>query len=171
MRDDAYDVIVCGFGGAGACAAIEASDGGARVLLLERFDGGGATRKSGGVIYAGGGTDPQRAAGVEDSKEQMLAYLRAETSGAVSDEALRQFCEESPEQLRWLERLGLEFEPRVFEAKTTQPPDGYGLYYSVNERQNLLDAAPAPRGHVPTGRGMTGACSSRRSSAPSARAA
>ncbi len=51
--DETFDVVVCGFGGAGACAAIEAADEGARVLVLERFEGGGATRKSGGVIYAG----------------------------------------------------------------------------------------------------------------------
>jgi 3-oxo-5alpha-steroid 4-dehydrogenase len=39
----AYDVVVVGFGGAGASAAIEAHDGGAKVLVVDRFDGGGAT--------------------------------------------------------------------------------------------------------------------------------
>ena len=155
-NDDVYDVIVCGFGGAGACAAIEAHDAGARVLVLERFDGGGATRRSGGVIYAGGGTDVQRRAGVSDTTEAMHAYLADETSGAVSPEALRRFCEESPAQIRWLEALGLSFEPRAYEPKTTQPPDGYGLYYSGNERQRAELAPPAARGHVPRGRGMTG---------------
>ncbi len=54
--DDETDVIVVGFGGAGVCAAIEAADRGSRVLVIERFTGGGATRLSGGIIYAGGGT-------------------------------------------------------------------------------------------------------------------
>jgi 3-oxo-5alpha-steroid 4-dehydrogenase len=155
---DRVDVIVCGFGGAGACAAIEAHDRGARVLVLERFDGGGATTRSGGVIYAGAGTSTQTSAGVLDSQAQMLAYLRDETQGAVSDDALREFCKESPEHIRWLEHLGVEFDPRVYEPKTTQPPIGYGLYYSGNERQHAAStgAAPAARGHVPKGRGMTG---------------
>ncbi len=33
--DTEADVIVAGFGGAGACSAIEAHDGGAKVLILE----------------------------------------------------------------------------------------------------------------------------------------
>ena len=36
---------------------------GCSVLILDRFGGGGATALSGGVIYAGGGTPQQRAAG------------------------------------------------------------------------------------------------------------
>ncbi|MDR1429037.1 MAG: FAD-binding protein, partial [Spirochaetaceae bacterium] len=45
--DAEYDVVVVGFGGAGASAAITAADAGARVLLLEKApDGeeGGNTR-------------------------------------------------------------------------------------------------------------------------------
>ena len=53
---DSYDVIVVGFGAAGAAAAIEAADRGARVLVLDRSYGGGASALSGGVVYAGGGT-------------------------------------------------------------------------------------------------------------------
>ena len=50
------DVVVVGFGAAGACAALEAAARGCDVVLLDRFSGGGATALSGGVIYAGGGT-------------------------------------------------------------------------------------------------------------------
>ena len=50
------DVAVVGFGAAGACAAIEAADAGARVMLFERNSGsGGASGLSGGEIYIGGG--------------------------------------------------------------------------------------------------------------------
>lgn len=49
--DETYDVVVCGFGGAGACAAIEACDAGAKVLLLEKTkEGGGNTSVSAGGI-------------------------------------------------------------------------------------------------------------------------
>jgi len=51
-----FDVIIVGYGDAGAAAAIEAADRGARVLVLDRAYGGGASALSGGVVYAGGGT-------------------------------------------------------------------------------------------------------------------
>ena len=35
--DDEADVVVVGFGGAGACAALEAKANGAQVLVLDRF--------------------------------------------------------------------------------------------------------------------------------------
>jgi 3-oxo-5alpha-steroid 4-dehydrogenase len=37
------DVAVIGFGAAGACAAIEAADAGARVMLFERNSGSGGS--------------------------------------------------------------------------------------------------------------------------------
>jgi 3-oxo-5alpha-steroid 4-dehydrogenase len=155
-REEIFDVVVIGFGGAGACAAIEAADRGARVLVIERFEGGGATRQSGGAIYAGGGSPAQRAAGFDDDADEMLRYLREETGGAVSEEVLADFCGESLESLRWLESLGLAFSTDFYPHKTTQPPDGCGLYFSGNEKQRCDAARPAPRGHVPAGTGMTG---------------
>lgn len=91
-----YDVIVVGFGAAGAAAAIEAADRGARVLVLDRGYGGGATAYSGGIIYAGAGTAEQRAGGYTDSVEGMRAYLSQEVGDAVSPETLTRFCEQSP---------------------------------------------------------------------------
>ena len=43
IPDDSFDVVVVGFGGAGAAAAIEAADNGAHVLALDLSIGGGAT--------------------------------------------------------------------------------------------------------------------------------
>src|SRR3546814_1633641 len=41
------DVLVIGFGAAGTSAAIAAHESGAKTLIVERFDGGGATARSG----------------------------------------------------------------------------------------------------------------------------
>ncbi len=78
------DVVVVGFGAAGACAALEAAAAGAEVIVLDRFGGGGATALSGGVVYAGGGTIQQLQAGVQDTPEAMFGYLSHEVGDAVS---------------------------------------------------------------------------------------
>jgi 3-oxo-5alpha-steroid 4-dehydrogenase len=156
--DAVADVVVVGFGAAGACAAIEAADAGADVLVLDRFTGGGASAISGGVVYAGGGTRHQRAAGVEDTPEQMLAYLRLETAGAVSDETLRDFCDGSVDMLEWLEGHGVPFEGSAAPYKTSYPTNDYYLYYSGNELSgpSRAVASPAQRGHRARGRGTSG---------------
>jgi succinate dehydrogenase/fumarate reductase flavoprotein subunit len=93
------DVVVVGFGAAGACAALEAAAAGCDVVVLDRFAGGGATALSGGVIYAGSGTSHQLAAGVRDSPEAMFSYLSLEVGDAVSPATLREFCQASPDML------------------------------------------------------------------------
>jgi len=108
--DDEADVVVVGFGGAGACAAIEANANGARVMVLDRFHGGGATAISGGVFYGGGGTHIQTEAGVTDDSDEMFRYLSLEVKGVVSEETLRDFCDKSVDNLTWLEEQGVPFE-------------------------------------------------------------
>ncbi len=46
--DDDCDVLVVGFGAAGACAAIEAAHAGAAVIVTDRFGGGAASAKHAG---------------------------------------------------------------------------------------------------------------------------
>ncbi len=156
--DEESDVLVVGLGAAGACAALEAARAGASVRILERFNGGGATAISGGVVYAGGGTHIQREAGVEDSPENMFRYLREEVQGVVSDETLRRFCRESPGHLQWLADQGVPFRAKLCPHKTSYPTDDYFLYYSGSEFAHPFceEARPAPRGHRTVGRGNSG---------------
>ncbi len=153
-----YDVIVVGFGAAGAAAAIEAADRGARVLVLDRGYGGGATAYSGGIVYAGAGTAEQQAGGYADSVENMLAYLSQEVAGAVSPETLRRFCEQSPALIDWLKAQGVEFRGGAVPSyKTSYPTDRHYLYYSGNEKAfpYVTQADPAPRGHRVLAPGMS----------------
>ena len=107
--DDVADLVVVGLGAAGITAAIEARERGADVVVLDRFEGGGATSISGGVFYAGGGTHIQEEAGVEDTVDNMYRYLSMEVQDAVSDETLRDFCETSPANVKWLTDRGVPF--------------------------------------------------------------
>jgi len=148
-RDGEYDVVVVGFGVAGASAALEAAEQGLRVLLIERFQGGGSSQQSGGIVYAGGGTPVQTECGVEDSPEAMADYLRLEVGGVLSDETVARFCRESVDTLEFLTRHGVYFSGPRAPKKTSYPTDEYYLYYSDNGTVPAFRGAhpPAERGH------------------------
>lgn len=153
------DVLVVGWGAAGACAAIEAHDKGADVIVVDRFQGGGASAKSGGVVYAGGGTDQQQRAGFADSPKAMFDYLKHETQGVVSDTTLKRFCDASVSNLKWLEAMGTPYSHTMPPGgKTSYPQDGYYLYYSGNELVPAYrgELPPPPRGHRTVGKGHGG---------------
>lgn len=159
---DTADVVVVGWGGAGACAAIEARTQGASVLVIDRFSGGGATALSGGVVYAGGGTRYQKQAGFQDTPQAMQEYLQHEVQGIVSDTTLARFTSESVHNIEWLERQGVRFDATMPAYKTSYPPDGAYLYYSGNEVVPAYTSAhpehaPAPRGHRVVAKGQSGA--------------
>ena len=156
------DVLVIGWGAAGASAAIEARASGAEVIVIDRFGGGGASALSGGVVYAGGGTPYQQQAGYIDSPQAMADYLKHEVNGVVSDETIRLFCEQSVANLQWLEAQGARFDATMPQYKTSYPPDGYYLYYSGNElvpaySNPASTAKPVPRGHRVVAKGQSGA--------------
>jgi len=156
--DAVTDLAVVGFGMAGASAALEAAEQGAKVLLIDRLAGGGASALSGGIVYAGGGTKWQKEAGDDDSPDNMFAYLKEEIQGAVSDTTLRRFCEDSVSNIEWLERHGVNFNATTYDEKTSYPPDGFYLYYSGNELSSPFKekATPVRRGHRTYGEGLTG---------------
>lgn len=145
--DDHADVVIVGFGGAGVCAALQAKEAGVDVLAIDRFEGGGATALSGGIVYAGG-TRYQKQAGYDDSADAMFRYLKMEGT-LLSDATLREYCDASPASLDWLSGYGLSFDGTLDPGKTTYPLPGTSLYFSGNERvEPYASAVPAaPRGH------------------------
>lgn len=155
--DDSADVVVVGYGGAGACTAIEAKDNGADVLIIDRFGGGGATTYSGGVVYAGN-TKYLKEAGYKDSAENMYNYVIEEVGDAMTPETVRRFCNDSASNLEWLEAQGLRFGCNAYEGKTSYPPKGADLYFSGQENVTRFveKATPVPRGHRVQGEGWTG---------------
>ncbi|KAF4987113.1 hypothetical protein FDECE_15596 [Fusarium decemcellulare] len=153
------DLVVVGSGIAGLSASIAAAEKGASVLLLERFHGGGTTALSGGVVYAGGGTRQQKDAGYDETPENMLTYLQQEVSNAVDQKTLKRFCDQSVENLEWLEKHGARFEASLCPYKTSYPTDRHFLYYSGSEKAYPFNqhAKPAPRGHRMVHPGFSGA--------------
>ena len=147
--DDTADVVVVGFGAAGSCAAIEARDEGADVLVLERASGiSGTTCAATGHFYLGGGTRPQLANGIEDSVEDMFNYLMANTPEPEEDK-IRLYCQQSVAHFNWLVEQGVPFNNGFYRKKHYEQPTDECLIWSGNEKAWPFseDARPAPRGH------------------------
>jgi len=155
--EEEADVVVVGLGVAGTVAAIEAAERGARVVAVDRWGRGGASARSGGILYSGGGTEQQRAAGFDDDPEQMRCYLALEEGVPVDDARLRRFCERSLEDHGWLTTHGVSVPMGFDPAKAVVPVDNdTGLYYSGNEKHYAGSVPAVPRGHRVAGAGMTG---------------
>jgi succinate dehydrogenase/fumarate reductase flavoprotein subunit len=152
------DVLVIGYGGAGACAAIEAARQGARTLVLERASGGGGTTAiSAGHIYLGGGTRVQKACGYEDSAENMLRYLNASSDDA-DPEKFELYANQSVAHFDWLVSQGVPFNDSIHEGRTSMQQTDECLLWSGNEKSWPYrdQASPAPRGHKVAAEGEAG---------------
>jgi flavocytochrome c len=108
--DDDADVVVVGSGVAGLCAAVEAAEAGARVVVLERETAvGGASVMSGAACNIVG-TPLQQSQGVEDDVELAMAdWIR--TGGPTADAAwARRYLEHSRADVYdWCEGLGVRW--------------------------------------------------------------
>ncbi len=156
--DATTDVLVAGSGAAGVSAALAARAEGARVTLIESLTHpGGSSAMSGGVVYAGGGTELQRALNVEDSVEQMFAFLSRAGGKHPPLEKIQRYCEDSVAHFNWLLDQGIRYTEKFTRAKGL-PMGDESLYFSGTElawpAREL--ATPAPRGHVPGVEGMNG---------------
>ncbi|MET0703451.1 MAG: FAD-dependent oxidoreductase [Mycobacterium sp.] len=150
--DHEADVVVAGYGVAGAAAAVEACRNGADVLVLERTGSwGGAASMAGGFIYLGGGTPIQKACGFADSVDNMAAYLNAAMGPGADPVRIADYCEGSVEQFNWLVGCGVPFKAEFFGEPGWEPIGDQGLMYSGGENSHPFNtiATPAPRGHVP----------------------
>lgn len=114
--DKEADVVVVGFGGAGAATAITAADNGASVIVLERQPKAtlrSNTRMSGGIFHC-----PDKTG----SKEALKAYAKAMFSGEnipgklegeqpeVSDGLAQAWADYTPGLLDWMKSLDPKFQ-------------------------------------------------------------
>jgi len=108
MHIEETEVLVVGYGGAGATAAIVAHDAGAKVLLIEKdVRPGGNTRLSGGTLREF--IDTKKAA------EYYQAILDITVSRAVN----RAFVDETAKNPDWMRSIGADLE------KSTEGPQRF----------------------------------------------
>ncbi len=146
------DAAVIGFGGAGACTAIEARDAGIDVQIFELSSAsGGSTAMSSAEIYMGGngGTRVQRACGYDDSTENMYNFLKACQGEQGDDEKIRAYCEGSLDHFNWLVNEGVPFKDTEFKERAIMVTSDDGLLFTGSEKVWPFNeiAQPVPRGH------------------------
>lgn len=103
--DEEADVVIVGYGGAGAPAAIACHDRGAKALLLEKAPFGG-----GNMCCAGGGS------AIPVDVEKGIQYYRALTAGLIEEDLLRTWAQATHDLPHWIEALGGKVEFRGVEA-------------------------------------------------------
>lgn len=117
-----WDVIVVGAGGAGLSAAVSAAEAGAKVLLLEKMPHiGGNTRISGG-FYACVDLVRQKRQGIEDSEQLFLSQMLESGGGHANPKLAAILVHNATPALKWLEKLGMRFQPTVSEAYGSRWP-------------------------------------------------
>ena len=159
--DYEVDVVVCGYGGAGGCAALESVRNNAKTLVLERAsDGGGSTALSSCEMYLGGsgGTSLQQACNFEDSTENMINYIEASLEGKGDPQKIKLYAENAADHFEWVKSLGVTYKEAVHLGRIVVPESNESLLYTGNERVSpFCDVAePIPRGHVPSHEGDFG---------------
>lgn len=136
------DVLVVGFGAAGASAAIEAKRGGAEVTIVETTEaGGGSTVLCGGFIYLGG-TPLQEQLGVKDSVEETLKYMTAAAGPYANQEALKIYCENGPDTYQFCIDCGIKFGENLDLNHGVSGRAGIGLAYSAMSFRRLIAISP-----------------------------
>jgi 3-oxosteroid 1-dehydrogenase len=134
-----FDVVIVGTGAAGLSAALRARSNGAKVLVLEKAPvAGGTTAMSGGCIWAPG-HHYMGQLGVSDSREAVLAYIRAvapEGWHNREEPLWATFVDHVPEVLKFLEaNTPLKFQPN-------RDPDPYAEEAGGRPFGRNVSAAP-----------------------------
>src|SRR4051812_37331529 len=94
------DVVIVGYGGAGAAAALTASEAGADVLMLEKNpEGGGNTRYSGGSMRTYADVD------------KSVDFIEAVCEYTTERDMIEAFVRESSRNPDWLAAMGCEIGP------------------------------------------------------------
>ena len=128
--DREVDIIIIGAGASGLPAAIAARDQGAEVMVVDHhFDTGGIAIMSGGDIRIGGGNRLQKAAGINETADDIFKRWTDPLKHRFADaELVRRFADENVATFDFLEANGVNFDlhgtnvPKEFKPGLTSTP-------------------------------------------------
>lgn len=103
------DVVILGAGAAGMSAAIEASNLGAKVVILEKQGiVGGSTTRSGGKLIAAGTKYQEEQGFTGDTPDALLEYFESVGGDKVDTDKLKEFTDNALTDVNWLEDMGVD---------------------------------------------------------------
>lgn len=155
--EDTADIVIVGYGGAGATAAMFAARAGAKVIILEaQAKGGGSSAINDGAFSVGGGTRIQKLNGFDETPEAFYKYLKVAAMPRVPDELVRAFADSARDLFDFVESLGVVFKEGYVPGYHMQPsdPEKIGLLMITGEQAPEVAAVtpPVPHTHLIYGR-------------------
>ncbi|QFJ56186.1 flavocytochrome c [Pseudobutyrivibrio xylanivorans] len=139
------DIVIVGAGGAGMTAAINATEQGKKVILLEMmpYAGGNTTKATGGMNAAE--THYQAEQGIEDSVETFIEDTMEGGHQMNNRDLVTVMAEKSASAIDWLDSIGaplpkVGFSGGATNARIHAPEDGSGVgAYLVTRFLNKVD--------------------------------
>ncbi len=126
------DIVIIGAGGAGMTAAIDATQAGKKVILLEKmpYAGGNTTKATGGMNAAE--THYQAEQGIEDSVEQFVEDTMKGGHDINDRDLVTIMAQNSASAIDWLDSIGAPLPKVSFSGGATNkrihaPEDGSGV--------------------------------------------
>lgn len=133
--DEEFDFVVIGAGAAGLVAAGHAAEAGLKVLVVEKMGLVGGSSLLCGGKWSVGGTEMQKAKGIEDSAEKFFADMMKTGQNMNDPELVRAFIKASKDEYEWALKQGLKPSTvaiaagmSVPRAHAFDPADVIGLY-------------------------------------------
>lgn len=123
MTELSADLVVIGAGGAGLPGALAALEAGLKqvIVLEKRPIIGGNAAMSGGFLFAVD-SEPQRAAGLDNSRDdafrESMAYFHYH---GVDPALIRLWVDQADQTVQWLERLGVGYRPMPGQVLGVEP--------------------------------------------------
>jgi 3-oxosteroid 1-dehydrogenase len=107
--EETYDVVVLGSGIAGLSGALAAHELRLKPIVLEKAEKlGGGTTNSYGLIWVGQNHLAQ-AAGYEDNRDDVIAYMRFLSGGFLDEERMQTFVDRGRDAIQFFEGCGVRF--------------------------------------------------------------
>lgn len=108
--DEMTDVLIVGSGFAGMAAALAAAEKGVKVKVIEKMAFLGGNSSLSGGMMAVPGSSVQKAQGIEDSPEKLIADMTRIGQGLGNPELIRFVCEKASETFEWTRTsMGVEW--------------------------------------------------------------
>ncbi|WP_455675827.1 FAD-dependent oxidoreductase [Pradoshia sp.] len=104
------DLIIVGAGMAGLCAAVEASEIGANVVVFEKQPNVGGSSLLSGCFMAFAETELQRKLAIDDSTESLMKDLQIVGQFKNDEQLVKAYCKHQLATYNWLVARGVQFQ-------------------------------------------------------------